>query len=200
MPYGVWQSAYTFRMTSTHVAGLMAYGAATVACLFSRARAGGDIVLAKVSALLAVLESALLLDIVFNWRWALHNRLQDIFVAHHLYDRRRVVQVLMLAAIAAALAVAFRLALRRPRPRRHWWTLAAACGGSLSFGIWCVEVISLHEVDRILYTRVAGVLVVAYLWALPCLLTTVSILMAARASALGRLSGTGFTGSSEKMP
>lgn len=198
MPYGAWQSPYTFRMTATHVAGLMAYGAATVACLFSRARAGRDPVMARVSALLAVVEALLLFDIVFNWRWALHNWLQDVFVAHHLYDRRRVVQVLMLAVVAAALALAIWFVLRRSRASRHQWALAAVCGGCLSVGVWCVEVISLHEVDRILYIRVAGVLVVAYLWALPCLLTTVSILLAARASALGRQSGTGSTGSSEK--
>jgi hypothetical protein len=175
-------------MTATHVAGLMAYGAATVACLFSLARARRDSVLARLSALLAVLESALLLDIAFNWRWALHNWLQDEFVAHHLYDRRRVVQVLMLAAVAAALTLAIGCALRRPRARQYEWAVAAVCGGCLSFGVWCVEVISLHAIDRILYTRAVGVLVVAYLWALPSLLTTFGILMAARASVRRRQS------------
>jgi hypothetical protein len=41
----------------------------------------------------------------------------------------------------------------------------AACGGILSLCCWCVEVISLHSVDSLLYRSVDGVMVVRLAWA-----------------------------------
>jgi hypothetical protein len=45
----------------------------------------------------------------------------------------------------------------------------------LSLTCWCVEVISLHATDRILYHFAGGLMVVAFLWIVACIMTAVGI-------------------------
>jgi hypothetical protein len=49
---------------------------------------------------LAMLEAALFLDAVFNWRWILHGFLAKTAVANGVYGKRRLPQVLALLALS----------------------------------------------------------------------------------------------------
>jgi hypothetical protein len=160
-----------------HVAGMMAYGTAGVACLIAALSARQNDRLRRLAGALFLLEAALFSDMRFNWRWALHDWLENRFAAHHLYDQRRGVQVAALAALMVAVLLLLQRIFRKLRS--HPWQAAAVSGAALSLGLWSVEVISLHQIDGLLYTRIGPLIAVAYLWILPCLLTATGMLMAA---------------------
>jgi len=46
----------------------------------------------------------------------------------------------------------------------------------LSVVVWCVEVVSLHAVDHILYHSIGKWMVVSALWILACFMTSIGIL------------------------
>jgi hypothetical protein len=123
---------------------------------------------------LTILEAALLLDMVFNGRWLLHDLLAGVAKANNLYVRRAGPQHVALALVGSVVVAAIGLALWifRGRPGAS----LAACGGILSFCCWWVEVISLHGVDSLLYHRVDGVMVVSLVWTACSLMTGVGIL------------------------
>ena len=52
----------------------------------------------------------------------------------------------------------------------------ALSGILLSVVVWCVEVVSLHAVDHILYHLIGKWMVVCALWILACLMTSIGIL------------------------
>jgi hypothetical protein len=128
----------------------------------------------RLAAALTVLEAGLLLDMVFNARWLLHDLLAGVAKVNNLYFRRAGPQHVALALLGSAVVAAMGLALWifRGRPGASF----AACSGLLSFCCWCVEVISLHGVDSLLYHRVDGVMIVSLAWASCSLMTGVGIL------------------------
>lgn len=162
----------------------MAYAAAMVACVFTWLRAGRDLLLKRLAAVLAIAEAALFFDVMFNWRWAIHGWLESQFQAHSLYDRRRGVQEAILALLTLAVLLVLRRVFRHLRGRP--WAVSAAFCASLSLALWCVEVISLHQIDRILYAKAGPMMVIAWLWLLLCLLTAASLTIASAGSRDGR--------------
>jgi hypothetical protein len=53
----------------------------------------------------------------------------------------------------------------------------AVSGSLLSVVVWCVEVVSLHAVDHILYHLIGKWMVVSALWILACSMTSIGILL-----------------------
>lgn len=172
----------------TRVAGLTAYLAASVACAavaFSAKHSKeGNRTLVRLAALCALIEIALSFDLVFNLRWALHRFLEKQFLAHRLYDSRRPLQIVLLALLALALLIAVRLIAhlfsQSPQLQSRWATLAAA-SVLLSAALWATEVISLHEIDRVLYAHVFGLMAIAWLWGLLSAITIAGMLLQLRA-------------------
>jgi hypothetical protein len=125
-----------------------------------------------------VVQFLLLLDIVFDWRWTLHDLLAGDAKAHKVYTERRPYQVIVLELLAAALLCGAAYVLFRMR-RRPGAGLSVT-GTLLSVGLWCEEVVSYHYADKVMYAGIGPLMVVAYLWIGLCFMTTAGIVMEAR--------------------
>jgi hypothetical protein len=128
----------------------------------------------RLAAVLAILEAALFVDIVFNGRWLLHEVLENEAIEKNLYVHRGAPQLVALGFLGVAVAAGMGLALWRLRGRAG--ASLATCGAILSLSCWCVEVISLHATDAAFQYMVDGVMLVSVGWAVCCLMTSVGIL------------------------
>jgi len=124
---------------------------------------------------LMLIEGALLMDIVFNWRWQIHQLLMTSAMQSHEYGQRRFPQVVTITLLGGLLLAGILIAWRFLRDRGT--TFLAVSGTALSVILWCVEVVSLHAVDHILYSSLSGVMAVSLLWVLACLMTSIGILL-----------------------
>jgi hypothetical protein len=150
------------------------YVFALVSCTFAWIGDGRDPRRRRLAVFLAVLEALLLLDVVFNGRWRLHDLLENVAKASNLYVERAGPQHVALGLVGSVVAAGIGLALILLRGRPG--AALAACGGILSLGCWWVEVISLHSVDALLYRSVYGVIVVRLAWAVCSLMVGTGIL------------------------
>ena len=161
----------------TRATGLAAYGAALVCCTIAwmrtRMRTKGRLAFGLMG-----IEGVLLLDIAFNWRWMLHGLVGGYAQSHHEYEQRRLPQVIALVILAGILFIGLITVLRIFRKRVG--ALLAVSGALLSLVTWCVEVVSLHAVDHVLYHSIGNVMVVSALWIMACLMTSVGVLIEAR--------------------
>ena len=120
-----------------------------------------------------MLEAALFLDAVFNWRWILHEFLAKTAVANGVYGQRSLPQVLGLLALSGMASYALTFACRRLRGRPG--AILAIFGGVFSAALWLVEVISLHATDIALQAQFGPVMVVAVVWVLTSAATAIGI-------------------------
>jgi hypothetical protein len=167
-------------LTPTRLTGIAAYTLAAACCCIAWAQSRATPAVAKLAASLAAIESLLLLDMLFNIRWQLHETLADAAQRRHEYDLRRLPQTILIAALVAVLLLGLAYALRLYRTRVG--ALLAVSGAMLSLISWCVEVVSLHAVDALLYRPIGRCMAVAFLWMLACLLTSAGILIESRRS------------------
>jgi hypothetical protein len=160
--------------TPTRAIGLVAYGTAVTCCgiAWNRTKVGRT---AQLAAALMIIDSALLLDMAFNWRWKLHQALMDFAMREHEYGQRKLPQVIVVTLLSALLLFGWFVASRSSRGRGT--TLLAVSGTLLSVVLWCIEVVSLHAVDHVLYHSVDGVMAVTLLWLLSCTMTSIGILL-----------------------
>jgi len=151
-----------------------AYIFAFVSCLFAWVRDSRAPRRRQLVAVLAALEAVLLLDVAFHGRWRLHDLLENVAKASNLYAERAGRQHVALGIVGSvgAAGIGLALVLFRGRPGSS----LAACGGILSLCCWCVEVISLHSVDTLLYRSMNGVMVVRLAWAVCSLMVGFGIL------------------------
>ena len=73
-------------LTPTRATGIVAYGVAMACCGVAWARTRRLRTISQLAALLTAIEGALVLDMVFNWRWMIHQELMDL--AQHWNDTR----------------------------------------------------------------------------------------------------------------
>jgi hypothetical protein len=128
----------------------------------------------KIAALLTIVEGALLLDMIANGRWMLHQLFIGFAQRRHEYDFRRLPQTIVVAVLVGILLAGLLWTVRVFRARIG--VLLAVSGVMLSVISWCVEVVSLHAVDAILYRPVGSLMVVSFVWILASLLTSFGIL------------------------
>src|SRR5271168_1755343 len=83
-------------LSPTRATGMAAYGFAAACCGVAWATAKGDRVVSRLAALLTFTEGFLFFDIVFNWRWMVHQALMDAAMRRNLYGSRRGPQELVL--------------------------------------------------------------------------------------------------------
>jgi hypothetical protein len=160
-------------LNPTRACGLVAYATAAVCCAIRwiKPRNGTS----GVAATLLFIEGILLLDMAFNWRWKLHQALMDLAQREHEYGQRRLPQTIVLIVLACVLLYGVYRFWRSFRHRGT--TLLAVCGTLLSVVLWCTEVVSLHQVDHVLYFSLGGVMSVSLLWFISCGMTSIGILL-----------------------
>jgi hypothetical protein len=165
-------------LNPTRAVGMAAYATAATSCGFAWIRAkhrGKDW---RLAALLTLIEITLLLDIAFDWRWMLHAFVGDVARRRHEYELRHDPQFIALIILAALLSLGL-LATQRFFRGKVGARLAVS-GILLSVVVWCVEVVSLHAVDHILYHLIGKWMVVSALWILACLMTSIGMLSVSR--------------------
>jgi hypothetical protein len=162
-------------LSPTRASGLVAYGAAVICCGLAGIRARDRRGASRLALVLMAIDGLLLLDIAFDWRWKLHGLVGGYAQGHHEYEMRRLPQLIALVLLTGVLLLGLFAALRIFRNRMG--TLLAVSGVLLSLITWCVEVVSLHAVDHILYHTLGKVMVVGFVWILACLMTAVGVLI-----------------------
>jgi hypothetical protein len=171
-------------LTPTRATGIAAYGVAMTCCGIAWARTRRLRTVSQLAALLTAIEGALVLDMVFNWRWMLHQKLMELAQRWHEYDIRSSPQRIAIAILALLLVVGLVTTLRIVRGRTG--AVLAVSGVLLSLVLWCTEVVSLHALDQVLYHLLGPWMVVSLVWVFAGLMTSVGILTDAR-PANGRL-------------
>ena len=159
----------------TRAAGTAAYGVALACCVFAWSRAKSDSTKSRFAALLTACDGLLLLDMVFNVRWTLHQVFMDEATVVALYASRRGPQTLVLIALAGIVLFGLRVVWQKLRGRSG--AVLAASGALLSISLWCTEVVSLHAVDHILYHSIGNLMTVSFVWIFACVLTSIGVLV-----------------------
>jgi ABC-type proline/glycine betaine transport system permease subunit len=139
-----------FQTNPTQVAGLLAFAATTAACVWAARRQHSS-----GWAVLAAVHAALWLDILLNTRHRVHDVVNAALRALGLYESRVWLQAALLLVLAAVAMIAWR-ARRRAG-------LAVVATATL-IALMLVEAISWHESDRLLYTHLGPLLLIAYAW------------------------------------
>ena len=161
-------------LNPTRIIGLTAYLFALAMCVLAWAGGHGTAHQRRLAAVIGVLEAALLLDMALNGRWLLHDLLENESMTRNLYAERAGPQLTTLIFLGVAALAGVGLLLRRFRNRAG--AALAACGAILSLSCWCVEVVSLHSVDLVLYREIYGVKPVSLVWTACSLMTGAGIL------------------------
>jgi hypothetical protein len=162
-------------LTPTRISGLAAYGIALICSAIAWRRTPSSLSASTLAAQLTLMEALLLIDITIDGRWRLHQLLEDAAQRRHEYDLRRLPQSIVIAALIALLVVAWLYTLRTYRARLG--ALLAVSGILLSLLSWCVEIVSLHAVDAILYHPLGSIMVISLVWILGCSMTAIGILI-----------------------
>jgi hypothetical protein len=110
----------------------------------------------------ACVQLFLLLDILFDWRWKIHEFEDGKASGIGMYQLRRMPQEI--ASIVLLLGLAFFVIWIIRRFRNRIGAALTMTGTLLSVGLWICEVISFHDTDRILYHSFGGLMAIALLW------------------------------------
>lgn len=167
-------SSIAVSLNPTQIIGLTANLLAMLSCLVAWAKVGGAPHRNRLAVILAILEAALFVDMLFNGRWRLHDLLAGEAMARGLYAGRTDPQIAVLCFLAGSALAGIGFIVWRLRKRPA--ALLAACGGFLSLICWCAEVVSLHAVDAMLYHRIHGFMAVIAVWITCALMTGLGIL------------------------
>ncbi len=139
-----------FETNPTQLAGLLAFAMSTAACVWAARRRHSS-----GWAALAAVHAVLWLDILLNTRHRLHDVVNSGLRALGLYESRVWLQAALLLALAVLAGFAWRAR------RRAGLAVVATL---VSIALVLVEAISWHESDRVLYTHLGPLLLIAYAW------------------------------------
>ena len=128
-------------LSPTRATGLVAYGTAVTCCGIAWIRTKARRRTSRLAAVLTLIESALLLDMAFNWRWKLHQALLDIAIRKHEYAQRRLPQLIVVILLGAA--ATFRVVCRPCTPfvagaRLYSRYREPCCRWSCGVSRWCL--------------------------------------------------------------
>jgi hypothetical protein len=165
-------------LTPTRATGIAAYGVAMICCGVAWAKGRRLRTVSQLAALLTAIEGVLVLDMIFNWRWMLHQQLMDFAQRSNEYDLRRSPQRIAIVVLTVLLLLGLVFARRILRGRTG--ALLAVSGVLLSLVLWCTEIVSLHAVDHIMYHLLGPWMLVSLVWVFAGLATSVGILIDAR--------------------
>jgi hypothetical protein len=154
----------------TRLTGLLSYAVSLGACVWRwrvvqrggvrsgfRNGAGRGVYL-----LLALVQAALVLDMLFDIRWKLHAFFMGEAQAHNVYGERREPQLIVLLVLAGVWIAAAAWIARRFRGRPG--IILATAGTMLSAALWFSEMLSYHYLDLVLYHMVGKLMLVSLVW------------------------------------
>ena len=165
-------------LTPTRIIGLASTLFAAIACCVAWTKNREFPQVHRLSAALVLVEAALLVDMAINGRWLIHQWIDEQAIAGGSYNHRGGPQIAGLAILCTVTLVGLGVAFALFRGRRG--ALLASIGALISLGFWCVEVISLHSVDAVLYDMTFGVMPITMVWIISSLMTGVGILRETR--------------------
>jgi hypothetical protein len=154
--------------------GMAVYLVAAASCGLTCVRASLDEHGSRLAVILGLLNTALLVDLAFDWRWQLYNLLRSEAMTHRWYGQRHWPQVMALTLLSLLL-LAGMVAAWRSFHSMAGSTLAIA-GSLLSIGTWFAQVISLHSTDSVLFHHVGPWMIVNFLWLAACAMTVAGML------------------------
>lgn len=165
--------------TRTSVAGLLSFGIGALSSGIALFRLRDMPAVAWATAWIATLESLLMFDMAMNERWALHGNAMRFALHRGFYPQRHGIQIAGLTILFAILLFGATIITRRLRNRLG--AIVAAWSALLALILWCVELVSLHEIDTILYYKVDGFMVIAFVWMILGATTAIGIQLEALA-------------------
>jgi hypothetical protein len=164
-------------LTAVRGVGLASYLTVIASCALGWFRNRRDAAISRLIILLGILNTGLFLDMAFDWRWRLHDLLQEEAIADHWYAHRTLPQAGTLALLGIFLAIGIGMTRRKISSPG----MAMAMIGTLvSISCWSTEVISLHAMDMVLYRRAGALMIVDFVWMTSCAMTAIGILRAPR--------------------
>lgn len=140
----------SWQTNPTQLAGLAAFAASTLACTWTWRRTWRS-----AWGALAAVHALLWLDILLNARHRLHDGVNAALRALGVYESRAVLQAVLLLALALLAVLVWQ------RRQRAGPALVATL---LLASLLLVEAISWHESDRLLYSHLGPLLLIAYAW------------------------------------
>jgi hypothetical protein len=163
----------------TRVAGLTAYGASFIACVWRTLCRKND-ESSRPFAIIAGIQLFLLLDMAFDWRWKIHDFWGHDAMQLGVYAERRPPQVIAIAMLGVVVIFGSVLASARFRSRKGVGLALTAT--ILSVGLWSCEAISYHYIDLVFYHMVGKMMVVSFVWLLLAMVTCFGVWLDHRSS------------------
>lgn len=141
-------------MNLTQVAGLVAFGCASVACFMARSP--------RLWQALGALHALLVLEMLLGFRHTFHDYVDAGLRSVRAYEGRGDWQWMLLAAVLVLVTLAGLWAVKTYR-----WTAGLRGAFLLSLAavmLFAIESVSLHSVDAVLYRSLDGVMMIGWLW------------------------------------
>lgn len=143
----------------TQLTGLLAFALATAACVIA-ARRG---VHAARWWRMAALQALCFLEVLFGFRHRAHDVVDALLQARGWYAARGPLQVGLLVVALGLAALTFVALIRLRRVDTSVWIAAAATAAAL--WLFAIEMVSLHQVDAVMYIQLGPLLLIGACWA-----------------------------------
>ncbi|MEM1275951.1 MAG: hypothetical protein AAGH74_05460 [Pseudomonadota bacterium] len=157
-------------MNIDQILGIVAFGVSGLAAGLCAWRLGSG----RASwSLIAFLNLAICLELATTNRFELSAWLKEAWAADLSRDERRSFQAEVIAWSGSVFAILFVIWLWRLRTLALRLAAVASVGGLVLVGL---EVVSLHSIDAVLYTRRTGLLVIVWAWGGSGAITTLAAL------------------------
>jgi hypothetical protein len=151
----------------TQLLGMIAFTAATVACLIAAYRAAARD--RRAWMVLALINGLFLIEVFFGFRHRIHDMANSILIAQGTYGDRASLQR-VLALVVALLAFALASFVVWSRFTNVDFKLAASTSIA-TLALFTIEAVSLHSLDAVLYQPIGPALLVGWIWIVACTLT-----------------------------
>ena len=151
----------------TQLLGMIAFTAATVACLVAAYRPTARD--RRAWMVLALINGVFLMEVFFGFRHRIHDMAQSILIAQGTYgDRASLQRVLVPVVVLLAFGLAFFVVWSRFT--NVDFKLAASTSIAI-LALFAIEAVSLHSLDALLYQPIGPALLVGWIWIVACILT-----------------------------
>lgn len=165
--------------TPTMLVGLIAFLVAAVACFLAMRRVSGTFNsrAKRFWLILSLMFMAFAAETQIQLRHSVGHVIRDMFKAGGTYEGRKDIQIILLGSACVVMLILFGLGLWRLRKSMLAEKLGfIGCLGCV--GLFVVEAISLHALDRVLYFILGPIFLVALLWATGAALSTIGAMKA----------------------
>ncbi len=156
---------------ATQLAGVLAFAAAAACCAWRGVRAAshGDRVVWRS---MAVVHAILAIEVIVGVRYEARLAVDAWLEARRLYSGREALQWALVVAAVAALAAGTAMLLRVSRTAAA--LRLALLGSAAAVAVFCVESVSMHRVDAVLYAAAGPIRSIGWLWVCAAVLVCVA--------------------------